>query len=145
MQMQEIMQFVTAHPVLSVVWIVLFIAVVVMTIKSRFSKVKDISRGQATQLINKEDAVVVDTRTRDEYRKGHIANSVNLTPSELKSGSFGELEKHKAQPVIVVCANGMTSRQSGEHLVNAGFAQVFSLKDGIAGWQGDNLPLARGK
>lgn len=54
MQMQEIMQFVTAHPVLSVAWIVLFVAVVVMTIKSRFSKVKDISRGQATQLINKE-------------------------------------------------------------------------------------------
>lgn len=45
MQMQEIMQFVTAHPVLSVAWIVLFVAVVVMTLKSRFSKVKEVSRG----------------------------------------------------------------------------------------------------
>lgn len=145
MQMQEIMQFVTAHPVLSVAWIVLFVAVVVMTIKSRFSKVKEVSRGQAIHLINKEEAMVVDTRTRDEYRKGHIANAVNLTPSELKSGSLGELGKHKSQPMIVVCANGMTSRQSAEHLVNAGFTQVYSLKDGIAGWHGDNLPLARVK
>ena len=40
MQMQEIMQFVSAHPILSVAWIVLFVAVLVTTFKSRFSKVK---------------------------------------------------------------------------------------------------------
>ncbi|AJR01476.1 rhodanese family sulfurtransferase [Hafnia paralvei ATCC 29927] len=145
MQMQEIMQFVSAHPILSVAWIVLFVAVLVTTFKSRFSKVKEITRGEATLLINKEDAVVVDTRSREDFRKGHLANSLNLTPSDLKNGSFGELDKHKTQPVIVVCANGMSSRESGEHLVKAGFERVYTLKDGIAGWSGENLPLARGK
>ncbi len=145
MQMQEIMQFVSAHPILSVAWIVLFVAVVVMTFKSRFSKVKEISRGEATHLINKEDAVVVDTRTREDFRRGHITNAINLTPSDLKSGSLGELAKFKGQPVIIVCANGTTARESGEHVVKAGFDKVFTLKDGIAGWVADNLPLARGK
>ena len=37
MQMQEIMQFVSAHPILSVAWIVLFVAVLVTTFKSRIS------------------------------------------------------------------------------------------------------------
>ncbi|MGO1238378.1 MAG: rhodanese-like domain-containing protein, partial [Hafnia alvei] len=45
--MQEIMQFVSAHPILSVAWIVLFVAVLVTTFKSRFSKVKEITRGEA--------------------------------------------------------------------------------------------------
>ncbi|WP_422528714.1 rhodanese-like domain-containing protein [Serratia fonticola] len=143
--LQEIMQFVSRHPILSLAWVGLLAAVIVMTFKSRFSKVKEIARGEATRLINKEDAVVVDTRTRDDFRRGHIANAINLTASEIKSGSFGELDKHKAQPVIVVCANGTTSREPAENLSKAGFEQVYTLKDGIAGWSGENLPLVRGK
>ncbi|MNE99634.1 Thiosulfate sulfurtransferase GlpE [compost metagenome] len=88
---------------------------------------------------------MVDTRTRDDFRRGHIANAINLTASEIKTGSFGELDKHKAQPVIVVCANGTASREPAENLSKAGFEQVYTLKDGIAGWSGENLPLARGK
>ncbi|MFC0226536.1 rhodanese-like domain-containing protein [Serratia aquatilis] len=143
--LQEIMQFVSRHPILSLAWIVLLVAVIVMTFKSRFSKVKEIARGEATLLINKEDAVIVDTRSRDDFRRGHIANAINLTASELKGGSYGELEKHKAQPVIVVCANGTTSREPAEHLSKAGFEKVYTLKDGVAGWSGENLPLVRGK
>ncbi|PVZ83730.1 rhodanese-like domain-containing protein [Serratia sp. S1B] len=143
--LQEIMQFVSRHTILSLAWVALLIAVFVMTFKSRFSKVKEIGRAQAVLMINKEDAVVVDIRSRDDFRKGHIANAMNLTASEIKSGSFGELEKHKTQPVIVVCANGTTSREPAENLSKAGFENVYTLKEGIAGWSGENLPLARGK
>lgn len=143
--MQEIMQFVSKHPILSVAWIGLLVAVIVMTLKSRFSKVKEISRGDATMLMNKEDAVVVDLRARDAFRGGHIANAVNLTASEIKSGSLAELDKHKERPIIVVCANGTTSRTPAEDLVKAGFERVYTLKDGIVGWSGENLPLVRGK
>ncbi|MFI8417838.1 rhodanese-like domain-containing protein [Serratia sp. NPDC078593] len=143
--LQEIMQFVSKHPILSLAWVALLVAVIVMTFKSRFSKVKEITRGEATRLINKEDAVVVDTRSREDFRKGHIANAINLTASEIKNGSLGELEKHKTQPVIVVCANGTAARAPAEELNKAGFENVTTLKDGIAGWSGENLPLARGK
>lgn len=143
--LQEIMQFVSKHPILSLAWIALLVAVIVMTFKSSFSKVKEITRGAATRLINKEDAVVVDTRSRDDFRRGHLANAINLTASEIKSGSLGELEKHKAQPIIVVCANGTTSREPADNLSKAGFENVVTLKDGIAGWSGENLPLVRGK
>lgn len=143
--LQEIMPFISRHPILSLAWVALLVTVIVMTFKSRFSKVKDITRGETTRLINKEDAVVVDTRSREDFRKGHIANAINLTASEIKSGSLGELEKHKARPIIVVCANGTASREPAENLSKAGFENVSTLKEGIAGWIGDNLPLARGK
>ncbi|EFF3680338.1 rhodanese-like domain-containing protein, partial [Escherichia coli] len=54
--MQEIMQFVGRHPILSIAWIALLVAVLVTTFKSLTSKVKVITRGEATRLINKEDA-----------------------------------------------------------------------------------------
>lgn len=143
--MQEIMPFVSEHPVLSLAWIALLIAVIVTTFKSRFSKVKEITRGEATRLINKEDALVIDIRAGEEFRKGHISTAFNVLSADIKNDNLGELAKYKAQPVIVVCANGTSSRSAGEGLVKLGFERVFTLKEGIAGWRSENLPLARGK
>jgi len=143
--MQDIMQFAGNHTILSLAWVVLLVLVIVTTFKGLFSKVKTISRGEATRLINKEDAVVVDVRGRDDFRKGHISNSYNVLAADIKKGSFSELEKHKAQPLIVVCATGTSASDSAAQLNAAGFTQVYVLKDGISGWSGENLPLVRGK
>ncbi|MEJ4047296.1 rhodanese-like domain-containing protein [Erwinia sp. SLM-02] len=143
--MQDIMQFAGNHTILSLAWVVLLVLVIVTTVKGLFSKVKTISRGEATRLINKEDAVVVDVRGRDDFRKGHISNAINVLAADIKKGSFSELEKHKAQPVIVVCATGTSANESASQLNAAGFAQVYVLKDGVSGWSGENLPLVRGK
>jgi len=102
--MQEIMQFASNHPILSLAWVVLLVMVIVTTVKGMFSKVKTISRGEATRLINKEDAVVVDVRSRDDFRRGHISGALNVAAAEIKKGNLDELAKHKAQPIIVVCA-----------------------------------------
>lgn len=143
--MQEIMQFAGNHTILSLAWVVLLVLVIMTTVKGMFSKVKVISRGEATRLINKEDAVVVDTRGRDDYRKGHISGALNILAADIKKGSVSELEKHKAQPIIVTCATGQTAQESASQLSAAGFPQVFVLKDGVSGWSGENLPLVRGK
>lgn len=143
--MQEIMQFVGRHPVLSIAWIALLAAVLFTTFKGLMSKVKVITRGEVTRLINKEDAVVVDLRQRDDFRKGHIAGSLNLLPAEIKANNIGELDKHKVKPVIVTDGTGMQATESASLLLKAGFEKVFVLKEGIAGWSGENLPLVRGK
>ncbi|WP_336279679.1 rhodanese-like domain-containing protein [Cronobacter dublinensis] len=143
--MQEIMQFVGRHPILSIAWIALLAAVIYTTFKGLTSKVKVITRGEATRLINKEDAVVVDIRQRDDFRKGHIASAINVLPADIKASNVGELEKHKAKPVIVVDGNGLSAQESAVLLNKAGFEQVYVLKEGVAGWSGENLPLVRGK
>ncbi|WAH50846.1 rhodanese-like domain-containing protein [Pseudescherichia vulneris] len=143
--MQEIMQFVSRHPIICIAWVVLLGAVLFTTFKGLTSKVKVITRGEATRLINKEEAVVVDLRQRDDFRKGHIAGAVNLLPAEIKANNVGELDKHKSKPIIVVDGSGMQAQEPASALVNAGFTQVYVLKDGVAGWSGENLPLVRGK
>ncbi|WP_176920036.1 rhodanese-like domain-containing protein [Superficieibacter sp. BNK-5] len=143
--MQEIMQFVSRHPILCLAWVALLVAVLFTTFKGLTSKVKVITRGEATRLINKEDAVVVDLRQRDDFRKGHIAGSVNVLPAEIKANNVGELDKHKDKPIIVVDGTGVQAQESANALIKAGYEKVFVLKEGVAGWSGENLPLVRGK
>ena len=143
--MQEIMQFIGRNPILCIGWLALFAAVLYTTFKGVASKVKVISRGEATRPINKEDAVVVDLRQRDDFRKGHIAGAVNLLPGEIKANNVGELEKRKSTPIIVVDGTGLQAQTPANELVKAGFEKVFVLKDGVSGWVGENLPLVRGK
>ncbi|MBK4714363.1 MULTISPECIES: rhodanese-like domain-containing protein [Tenebrionibacter/Tenebrionicola group] len=143
--MQEIMQFVGRHPILSIAWVALLAAVIYTTFKGMTSKVKVITRGEATRLINKEEAIVIDVRQRDEFRKGHISGAQNFPLSDIKNNNFGELEKHKNRPIIVVDANGMSAQEPGNMLYKAGFEHIFVMKEGVAGWNSENLPLVRGK
>ncbi|MGL9760006.1 MAG: rhodanese-like domain-containing protein [Symbiopectobacterium sp.] len=143
--MQEIMSFISRHPIISIAWVALLVTIIIMTVKGKLSKVEEIARSKAVQLINKEEAVIVDLRNRDDFRRGHIINAINLLPNDIKNGSLGELERYKARPVIVVCVNGISSRESAGNLLKAGFERVSVLKDGLSGWSGENLPLVQGK
>ena len=143
--MQEYMEFFRANPVLSIAWVGLFIAVLVMTVKSATSKVKIINTQELTMLINKEGAKVVDVRSQEEFRKGHIVDALNVPLAEIKNNTATTLEKYKTSPIIMVCATGMTSSQAADLLVNQGFENVNNLKGGMADWQAANLPVVKGK
>lgn len=137
----EILPFIKNHPMLSIGWVVLLIAIIVLTIKIKLSKVKTINNAQAIQMINKENAVIIDVRSADNFKNGHITESINILPVDIKNGSIKAIEKYKDSPVIVIDDNGMSD--IGEVLSKQGFTQVFALKDGIAGWNGENLPLVK--
>lgn len=140
---QEILPFVKNHPMLSIGWIGLLVAIIVMTIKSKLSKVVLISNSQAVNMINKSGAVFIDLRSADGFKKGHITDAYNILPVDIKNGSIKAIEKHKDSPVILADENGMTVSTAGNNLVSLGFSQVFALKDGISGWSADNLPLVK--
>ena len=102
-----------------------------------------IENTEAIALINNQNAVVIDLRSMDDFNKGHIINSLNLLPTEIKNHNVGKIEQHKETPVILVCANGVTSASSAEILAKQGFSHVYSLKEGLAGWRAANLPLVK--
>lgn len=139
----EIIPFVKNHLLLSLGWIVLFIAIIVLTIKSKLSKIKIIDNAQAIHMINKESAVIIDIRAADSFKKGHITDSHNILPIDIKNSNSKLIEKFKDNVVILIDENGLSSASIGETLVKQGFLNVFVLKDGIAGWNGENLPLVK--
>lgn len=139
----EIIPFIKNHLLLSLGWIVLFIAIIVLTVKSKLSKVKIINNAQAINMINKLDAVIIDIRSADSFKKGHITQSHNILPIDIKNANAKIIDKFKENLIILVDENGLSSSSIGELLVKQGFLNVFTLKDGIAGWNGENLPLVK--
>ena len=96
----------------------------------------------ATQLINRENAVILDVREDNEYRDGHIVNSVHIPLSYLKD-RLKELEKYKGKPIIVGCRSGQRSSQACGVLKKQGYDAVYNLSGGIMAWKSDNLPLTK--
>jgi rhodanese-related sulfurtransferase len=97
---------------------------------------------EAVQLINRRDAVVIDLRDAAEYKSGHINNARHVPEADLDS-RMKELEKIKSKPIIVSCARGNRSMNAANRLRKLGFAEVFSLRGGIAAWQQANMPLEK--
>ncbi|MFQ0992967.1 rhodanese-like domain-containing protein [Gilliamella apicola] len=139
----EILPFVKNHLLLSLGWIGLFITIIVLTIKSKLSKVKVIDNAQAIHMINKENAVIIDIRSVDSFKKGHITDAHNVLPIDIKNSSSKLIEKFKENTIILIDENGLSSASIGETLIKQGFLNVSVLKDGIAGWNGENLPLVK--
>ena len=143
--MQEYIEFFQQNMILSLVWVGLLVAFIMNIVKSATAAYKEINVNQLTHLMNRENGVVVDIRTKDEFKKGHITDSLHILPSDIKSNNLGSLESRKADPIIVVCKTGQTARESAELLAKAGFANVNLLKNGLVAWNEANLPLVRGK
>ena len=143
--MQEYMEFFKAHSMLSLAWVGLFAALLVSLIKAGTSKIKNISHQELTIMVNRQDAKVIDVRSKDEFRKGHIVDALNVTLSEIKNNQTSTLEKFKASPIILVCNAGMTSSQAAQLLVKQGFENVYNLKGGMGEWQAANMPVSKSK
>lgn len=97
---------------------------------------------EATQMINRQDALVLDVREQAEYAQAHILNSRGLPLSQLDARA-GDIEKFKDKPVIVYCATGNRSSTAAAVLRKRGFANVFNLSGGFAAWQQAGLPVQK--
>lgn len=141
---ERLPEFISAHPLLGMGFVAVTVALV-MNELSRFTQgFKAISPPQLTQLINRENALVIDVSPIGDYEKGHVVGSKHVAMSQFDPESK-LLAQVKELPVAVVCRTGMQSTQAAKRLVKAGFTQVHLLEGGIGAWQGAELPLAKGR
>jgi rhodanese-related sulfurtransferase len=97
---------------------------------------------EATQLINRQDALVVDVREQAEYAQSHILNARLLPLSQLEA-RLADIEKFKEKPVIVYCATGNRSSAAAATLRKSGFSNVSNLSGGFAAWRQAGLPVQK--
>lgn len=141
--MDQFIEFVGNHYLLSAAWAGLAAMLIYSMVSSKLSPVKELSTHDATMLINKQDAVVLDIRPAAEFKKGHILGAKQLKTEQVNKGEFQTLEKSKDKPIIVVCAMGMTAKRTAAQMLKAGFTKVSVLKGGMGAWQGASLPVVK--
>jgi rhodanese-related sulfurtransferase len=97
---------------------------------------------QATQMINRQDALLLDVREQAEYAQAHILNARGLPLSQLEA-RIGDIEKFKDKPLIVYCATDNRSSSAAATLKKRGFSNVVILSGGFAAWQQAGLPVQK--
>jgi rhodanese-related sulfurtransferase len=102
-----------------------------------------LSTTQATLLINREDAQIIDVREPAEYAAGHLPDSRNIPVGALEE-RISEIEKLKDSPVILLCQSGVRSSGACTKLAKLGFSKVHSLDGGIEAWVQAGLPIKKG-
>lgn len=99
---------------------------------------KEISPTQAWELLQKDNAVLVDIRDEQRFNYSHPQNAFHLT-----NQSYGEfLEKYDYEdPIFVLCYHGISSRNTAQFLVEQGFDEVYSVMGGFERWVKEGLPI----
>jgi rhodanese-related sulfurtransferase len=102
-----------------------------------------VNPSQATQLINREDALVLDVREPGEYGAGHILGAKNVPLSRIDSGGAEIAGKKKDRPVILYCESGNRSAKAAAALKAQGYTRVLNLAGGIGAWQQAGMPVEK--
>jgi len=93
---------------------------------------------------NNEDYLIIDARSVDEYKDGHIKGAISIPESDIKK-RIEEIPKDR--PVIVYCygSNCNTSAIVANILVKYGFKKVYTIGGtGITEWKEKGYPVETG-
>lgn len=140
---QKLIQFATNHWAL--VGGFLFLLVVLFFEEARTKGMGTaVSVHEAVNLMNHEDAVIIDIRDSESFSKGHISKARHIPKNEIDQ-KMDKLAAFKERPIIVVCDRGQTSMQVSAKLRKAGFEKAQSLSGGMYAWLGASMPTKEGK
>lgn len=87
-----------------------------------------------TFLAENPEAVILDVRTPEEFKEGHIQGAVliNFFDQDFKE-QVAALDKEKS--VYIYCRSGNRSEKAGRILSQLGFTEIFDIEDGFVGWE----------
>ena len=90
----------------------------------------------AQKLKGDKNAQLLDVRTPEEYKEGHIKNAANLDWYE-DSFAVKAAKYDKSKPVYVYCQAGVRSAKAAKKLSEMGFQTIYNLDGGYSQWQKD--------
>jgi rhodanese-related sulfurtransferase len=96
-----------------------------------------IGAAEAKEMMQSQDCLIVDVRTRQEYAEKHIPQAINIPLDEIGS-TIPEKIFDANGPVLLYCRSGRRSHQAAEKLVSLGMETVYDF-GGINDWPYDTV------
>lgn len=103
---------------------------------------KGLTPTDATIWINRRKANVIDLRTEEDFKSGHLPNAKNVALENLQS-SLKSLKLEQKYPVVVIGRGPAHSQKAAKELRALGYEEVGVLEGGIHAWQTSGLPLIK--
>jgi len=106
------------------------------------TKVQKVGVEEFDKLRQDKSKTVLDVRTPQEFKSGHIPGAVNI---DINSPDFenkiGALDKQKTY--LVHCAAGGRSARACKKLEGMGFKELYDLSPGFRGWEKAGKPVEK--
>lgn len=97
---------------------------------------RQITVNEAKELMDtKENYIILDVRTKEEYNDGHIVGAICIPNEEIGEEDILELPD-KEQMILLYCRSGNRSKQAADKLVKLGYSNVIEF-GGIIDWKYD--------
>ncbi len=139
--MEDLIQYVTNHPLLASSVVVALIVLVTYESRVRSLSAASVSSQELIRLMN-QGALVLDIRKPDEFALGHVNGAKHLASDQITNAG-DQFKRFKEKPVVVYCDSGSLAAVAVRKLTEQGFTRAFTLRGGFAGWRAENLPTAK--
>jgi rhodanese-related sulfurtransferase len=140
--MKQLSEFVLHHAFLFLALLGILVMLIGNELRRAMLNLKEVSPLEATQLLNHQDAVLLDVREPQEYQDGFLPNSIRIPLGSL-SEKAAQLDKHRERPIIIVCRSGNRSAHAVRMLKKMGYETVYNLGGGLHAWRTANLPISK--
>ncbi|MBU2917301.1 rhodanese-like domain-containing protein [Psychrosphaera sp. F3M07] len=90
-------------------------------------------------LQQKDNYVILDVRSEDEFNQGHIAGAINIPHYAVLDEL--ELLKSMDKPIVVHCRSGARAWKAERMLMKNGVNNLIHLEGDMLNWVEQNLPL----
>lgn len=94
-------------------------------------------------ILSNPDMIVIDSRKKTEYLKGHIEGAINLLNTELTREDLEAVAPDKSQTLLFYC-NGRRCLRSSDSISKAiewGYSNIFWFRGGWQEWSEKRLPV----
>lgn len=82
------------------------------------------------KVLMKQGAFLIDVRSPQEYREGHLEGAISIPEYEIKRKIDSEV-KDKDAKIIVYCNSGGRSRRAADTLKRLDYTNIYNLIQGI--------------
>jgi rhodanese-related sulfurtransferase len=125
-------------------WLGLIVVAVIVLLSKKTSKAfggetEEIDAQRAAELIEQEQALLIDLAEKTTFEKGHIPCAVNMPGISFINGTAELADTTK--PVILVPMKGLIPMPVVQYMDSVGVPKTYIFKGGLAAWQEAGLPL----
>ncbi|MBR1375349.1 MAG: rhodanese-like domain-containing protein [Cardiobacteriaceae bacterium] len=133
-------QFFSDNLILFLLFFASVIGIIIYEIKNKGSKGVVIDSAQCALKVN-NGALLLDLRSFEEYKKGHIAGAKSISTEHFLETVNKLANNDKNREIIICDKDGYLCKNQAAILVANSYTNVFTLQYGVQGWIGDNLPV----
>lgn len=94
-------------------------------------------------ILSNPDIIIIDSRKKTEYLKGHIEGAVNILNTKLALDDLEAIAPDRTQAVLFYCngARCLRSSDSINKAVKWGYTNIFWFRGGWEEWTEKRLPV----